>query len=861
MTRSQRLPICLISLHLASAPCARGAEASGPQGVKEGTSVMAQPKSEPPNQYYHGNRAPLLPSPLVKLPIGAIHPQGWLRTQLALEADGFSGRLTELSEFLRKDKNAWLNPEGEGERGWEEVPYWLKGFGDLGYVLGDERIIAEARIWIEGALATQRPDGYFGPRSNLTGIKVKRDGREEGRPDLWPHMIMLNALQSWYEYSGDKRVLELMTKFFRWEREYPEEDFLLPFWQQQRAADNLASVYWLYNITGEPWLLELAEKIHRRTANWTERVANWHGVNIAQAFRGPGVYYQQSGDRKHLDAVWQRIADIWGVYGQVPGGGYASDENCRPGYTGPRQGTETCTWAELMLSYEMLLKIDGDPRWADRCEDVAFNSLPASMTADLKGLRYLTCPNMVLADRQNHSPGIENGGEMLSYNPHRYRCCQHNVAHAWPYYAEHLWMATGGNGLAAVLYAPCEVKAKVGDGVEVRIVEETEYPFDETIRFTVHTPKTVKFPLHMRVPSWCRKTPSVKLNGAALSGAAQPAIRARAAARGPDSPGYLVVERAWQDGDTVELVLPMAITTRVWAKQDNSVSIDRGPLTYALKIGEKYVPYEGTRDAKLAEQWPACEVHPATPWNYGLVVDLAAPEKSFKLLTRAWDGVKQPFEAEAAPLALEARARRIPNWKLDPQHKLVGQLQPSPAASTEPEETVTLIPMGCARLRIASFPTVVAAGGYPWVYREPPNASHYFDNITALSDGKLPAASGDQSVPRFTWWDHKGTTEWVQYNFDPARKFSSAAVYWFDDTGLGLCRVPAAWRILHRVRAHDMGAGLEWQPVELLESEAYACAKDKLNRVRFKPVETTGLRLEVQLQPNFSGGILEWQVE
>ncbi len=256
----------------------------------EKVRVVDKPNIALLNDFYVGNRAPLMPSAFMKLPVGAIEPQGWVRRQLELQVDGFSGHLTEISPFLKKENNAWLSAAGVGHSPWEEVPYWLKGFGDTGYVLRDERIIKEARQWLEAAIASQRDDGYFGPRSNLTLTKNK--------PDLWPNMIMLNALQSYYEYSGDssrrrpeperdRRVLDLMSRYFHWQLAIPDGDFLLPFWQNQRAGDNLASVYWLYNRTGEKWLLELAEKIHRCTANWTAGIASWHGVNIAQCFRGP----------------------------------------------------------------------------------------------------------------------------------------------------------------------------------------------------------------------------------------------------------------------------------------------------------------------------------------------------------------------------------------------------------------------------------------------------------------------------------------------------------------------------------------------------------------------------------------------
>jgi hypothetical protein len=226
-----------------------------------------------------------------------------------------------------------------------------------------------------------------------------------------------------------------------------------------------------------------------------------------------------------------------------------------------------------------------------------------------------------------------------------------------------------------------------------------------------------------------------------------------------------------------------------------------------------------------------------------------------------WDGKGQPFTLEAAPLQLKAKAKKITNWKLDPQYKLAGTLQLSPAKSDEPEETVTLVPMGCARLRIASFPTIgQGPDAKEWVYKEPVLASFVHDNVSALNDGKIPSSSNDHSIPRFTWWDHKGTTEFVEYRFEAGRKISAAEVYWFDDSPEGQCRVPASWRLLYQVPAREMDKAGEWQPVDVVEGE-YGAKPNQVNRVKFKPVQSRGLRLEVQLQKDYSGGVLEWKVE
>src|SRR5271170_2450026 len=167
------------------------------------STVVNQPITTSTNSYYIGNKPPLAASPFYKLPIGSITPRGWLRHQLEMERDGMTGHLEEISPWLDFTKSSWADPQGRGKFGWEELPYWLKGYGDLGYVLKDDKIKAEAKKWIDAAMATQREDGWFGPRELLTSL--------DGKPDLWPHMLMLNIFQSYYEATGDARIIQVMT--------------------------------------------------------------------------------------------------------------------------------------------------------------------------------------------------------------------------------------------------------------------------------------------------------------------------------------------------------------------------------------------------------------------------------------------------------------------------------------------------------------------------------------------------------------------------------------------------------------------------------------------------------------------------
>ncbi|MDR3266804.1 MAG: glycoside hydrolase family 127 protein, partial [Tannerella sp.] len=320
--------------------------------TKSTIECVSRPATTSVNTHYAGNKSPLQPLHFIKLPVGSIQPEGWIKEYLHRQRDGLTGHLGEISAWLQKEGNAWLSSDGKGAYGWEEVPYWLKGYANLGYILNDPGIIAEAKIWLEAVLNSQREDGYFGP-----WIEKK------GKPDLWGNMIMLCCLQSYYEYSSDQRIIPFISNYFRWQLNLPDDLFLKDYWENSRGGDNLYSVYWLYNITGEKWLLDLGEKIHRNTADWRQdsRFPNWHNVNIAQCFREPATWWMQSADSTDLYATYNNFRLIRRTFGQVPGGMYGGDENSRLGYIDPRQGVETCGLVEQMASDEMLLRFTGDP--------------------------------------------------------------------------------------------------------------------------------------------------------------------------------------------------------------------------------------------------------------------------------------------------------------------------------------------------------------------------------------------------------------------------------------------------------------------------------------------------------------------
>ena len=626
---------------------------------------------------YTPNAAPLAPTAFLRLPPGSVKPAGWLAGELELQLDGLCGRYQDTSHFLDRSTTGWLVPSLVG---WEEVPYWLRGYGDLGYVTGDATTLSDTASWIEGILATQASDGFFGP----AGLRTSLDGG----PDFWPYMPLLQALRTHQEYTGDPAVVPALTSFFRYMNAQSGSVFSSS-WISFRIADGLDSVFWLYNRTGDDFLLTLADTMHASSANWLGNLPTPHNVNLSQGFREPAVYAQRSGQSAMTQDAYQNYASIMDVYGRYPGGGFAGDENCRRGYTDPAQGFETCGIVELMASHELLGRLTGDPVWADRCEQLAFNMLPAALDPWGKGVHYITSANGIDLSNTPKSHGqFSNTFAMQAYMPgvDQYRCCPHNYGMGWPYFTEELWVATTDDGLCAAMYAPCSVTANVAGGTSVTINESTGYPFTNTITLTLSLSAPTAFPLYLRVPGWC-SAPSLTVNGQQVNA--------------PVGPAYTAISRTWSNGDTVTLQLSSAPAVTTWSG-GGALSVSNGALEYSLRIGENYVQFAGNTE------FPEYEVHATTPWNYAL--DLPSSDPASALAFHAASGAipASPFTQQSVPVSITAPAVQLANWTADDQ-STVTPLESGPFQASAPGN-VTLVPMGAARLRITAFPAAASSG-------------------------------------------------------------------------------------------------------------------------------------------------------
>lgn len=650
-------------------------------------------------QNYTGNRAPLKVKPYIELPLGSIKPKGWLQEMLRSQKEGATGQLDKLYPLVMGPRNGWLG--GDGDQ-WERGPYWIDGLLPLAYILDDKELKDKVKPWIEWAIKSQKPDGYFGPEKDYAPEKGLQRNNSK---DWWPKMVMLKILQQYYSASGDKRVINLMSNYFKYQlKTLPEKPLgNWTFWAEYRSGDNLQAVYWLYNITGEKYLLDLGQLLHKQGYDYVDmflnrddlsRINTIHGVNLAQGIKEPVIYYQQDPDEKYIAAVKKGLADIRKFNGQ-PQGMYGADEALHG--NNPTQGSELCSAVELMFSLEKMMEITGDLEFAEHLERIAFNALPTQISDDFMSRQYFQQANQVKVSRHVHNFDINHGETDLVFGLlSGYPCCTSNMHQGWPKFTQNLWYATEDKGLAALVYSASSVKAKVANGVEVNIDETTNYPFDEKILFKVTVDKKTKevaFPFHLRIPSWC-KSAAIRINGEVWKDDVK-------------SHTVAVIIRTWKTGDVVELDIPMHVYTSSW--YENAMAVERGPLVYALKVEEN-------RAIKTVEDHPELygkefeEISPASDWNFGIMdFPKEETEKAFTVIKKDIK-TSNPWNLAAAPVEIKVKGRQIPSWKLyndmagpQPYSRMIYGFK---ELSKMPDLELTLIPYGCTTLRISEFPVI-----------------------------------------------------------------------------------------------------------------------------------------------------------
>ena len=652
------------------------------------------------NINYRGNPGPLLPNAYIRLPLGSIKPEGWLKSELQAQAAGLTGNLDDFWPDLLN--SSWHGGTGEA---WERGPYYLDGLVPLAYTLDDETLKAKVKKWLEPILSSSTDSGWYGPSKNK---------------DRWPLAVSNKVLMQYYEGSGDTRALDLLKKYFRYLHDTPP-DWPDKEWRGVRAMENAVTGYWLYRQTGEPWLLDVIKSIEQNSFDWTgyyekfpwdsAAVAkrsiphNWgpvgltaHVVNNAMAIKYPGLWYQQSKDMRYKQAVFAGIRKYDLNHGQA-GGRFSGDEHLSG--NSPDRGTELCSVVEYMFSLEELYEIFGDVKLADRLELLAFNSLPGTTTPDLWAHQYDQQSNQVVVNGEKRDWSSNGNFSNIYGLMPDFGCCLANMHQGWPKFTESLWMATNDNGLAAVAYSPSIVKARVGKGNEVTISEETEYPFDGNIVFRISPAKPVNFPIVLRAPSWADSV-TVACKGKTLTIAGGRTIR---------------LKETWKSGDMIELIIPMVLRTE--KRFNNSESLLCGPIYFSLRIDKEYKSTKLNYDNfgyKGSVDW---EIDPKSAWNYGLMIDPVNLMRGFSIKENrvnkypfadrgdmVWSADSGKYVAwqEDPPLVITTRGMKISGWSMKDNSADVPPR--SPVAPEGVPEVIQLVPYGCARLRITEFPVI-----------------------------------------------------------------------------------------------------------------------------------------------------------
>jgi len=614
------------------------------------------------------------------LPLGAIRPEGWLQRQLQLQANGLSGHLDEFWPDVGQSQ--WFGGKAEG---WERAPYWLDGVIPLAWVLDDTALKAKVSRYVNRIVDSQRADGWYSPYPADASAKSY---------DLWSILLANKALVQYHEATGDPRVLQAVMRNLK--ATLPALDRTPLFgWGRHRWFEGLIPVYYAYEKTGEAWLLDLGRKLYDQGFDYrafygkedithpTPRRGLWtwdkHVVNNAMAIKAYGLSWRltrQDDDRAFAERM---LAVLDRYHGQVTGM-FTGDE-CLSGKN-PVQGTELCAVVEALYSLEHLIALTGDSAFGDRLERIAFNALPATFSPDMWSHQYDQQVNQVQCTINPDQMWSSNGPEsnLFGLEPN-FGCCTANMHQGWPKFVAHLWMRTRDAGIAAVAYAPSSASFEVR-GTPVRVSMSGDYPFRE--RFTVHvaSDRPVRFPLLLRVPAWARGASLRIENGS------EQALK-------PGS--FHRLNREWKGSVRIDLNFPMRVKTS--RRYNEALAMERGPLVYSLKIGEQWTRVNADKPHRELPHGDF-EVRPTTPWNYGLLVNEANPDASITFSEQPVGSI--PFASEGAGMTARVKGRRLLNWKLE--HGWAGEVQPGPQVSQEPLEDLTLIPYGCAKLRVTEFP-------------------------------------------------------------------------------------------------------------------------------------------------------------
>ena len=597
-----------------------------------------------------------------------IKPEGWLKDQLRIQAEGLSGNLDKVWPDVKD--SAWFKGNRDG---WERAPYWLDGFIPLAFLLDDAELISRAKKYIGMIVSSQDEDGWLCP-----GKKESRTGY-----DVWAFFLIGKVLAQYAEYTEDKDTLECLYRGMKCLYGcFADKTMNLDMfrWGKMRWFEAFIPLQLLYDRYGEGWITEFARILEEQGADYNEYRELWirplnewkletHIVNIAMMFKFEAVTARLFNRR--ISGQAEKLWRFLDKYNGTATGCFTGDETLAG--LANNQGTELCSVAELMYSCEIIYAITGKAVWADRLEKLAFNALPATFTDDMWAHQYDQMVNQIECTRFRGKPIFRNNiadAHIFGLEPN-YGCCTANFSQGWPKLAASIYLKRE-NGIHCALMLPSVLDTKI-NGVAVKIRIDTEYPFRMTGRYTVITEKPVNFELSVRIPHWAEE---YTVNGE----------------RRQD--GTFAVKREWNGTYTfdIELSAKPVMKTRPYGLK----TAEYGPIVFALPLNAEYRMLEYTKN-NVERKFPYCDYELVShdEWRYGY------SGSDFEVCLLDGDGI--PFSSKNPRIALKTRLCRV-NWDFADGYDNVSDKKPVSSRAISAPEEKTLIPYGCAKLRMTEMP-------------------------------------------------------------------------------------------------------------------------------------------------------------
>ncbi len=598
----------------------------------------------------------------------AIIPDGWLKKQLELQAQGLSGNLHKVWPDIRDSIRI-----GGTKNDWERVPYWLDGFIPLAYLLNDEEKKQVVEKYITGIVKAQRPDGWI-----CAGEKA----RDEYNDNTWEYLLTLKVLALYCDFSKSRKIERVLYRAARnlYDTLKTGEVKLIS-WGRYRWFEGLVAIHHIYSRKKEDWLLDFAKILREQGVDWVSLKDKWvepinewsmdtHIVNVAMMFKYEALCCELLGEtyENKAEELWQYL---YRHHGTVAGA-FSGDE-CLAGLAANR-GFELCSVVELMYSCEILFSITGNRVWAERLERLAFNALPATLSDDMWSHQYDQMTNQIACYNQPGKPIYGTNfadANMFGLEPN-FGCCTSNFSQGWPKLAMHAFMKCRG-GVLAAMFLPCSLNTKI-KGTKVQIKADTEYPFKHRCIYRITTEREVSFSLRIRIPSWAKH---VYIDGQEVR-----------------KKPYLVITRMFEG--TTQISISFTDTPRLIKRPYHLQAVEYGPLVYALPIKARKEMLEYTKDG-VERKYPYCdyEYFPESNWNYGFV------SKEFQVCEKQISDI--PFSSESPAVTLLTKMAQV-EWKCEEGYTLVCARRPVSNRPIGEAKEMELVPYGCAKLRMTEMP-------------------------------------------------------------------------------------------------------------------------------------------------------------